>query len=168
MTAHWDKFGGRILLGDNPGCGVFVLRPMRFQYDGFWISNGPSCIYSYIFDHMCVGRYSAAGIATRYGLDSPRIESRWDEIFRIRPDPPMGPPSLLYDGYRVVPGGKATAAWRWPPTPSSAEVKERVELYIYFSGPSWPVLTLTLSFVWPMCTHFRLARNWIGTGPSGT
>jgi len=28
-------------------------------------------------------------------------------------------------------GGKAAGAWRWPLTSSSAEVKERVELYLY-------------------------------------
>jgi len=29
----------------------------------------------------------------------------------------------------------------WLPTPSSAEVKEKVELYLYSPyGPSWPVL----------------------------
>jgi hypothetical protein len=32
-------------------------------------------------------------------------------IFRTRPDRPWGPPSLLYDGYRVFPGGKAAGAW---------------------------------------------------------
>ena len=37
-------------------------------------------------------------------------------------------------------GGKAAGALRWPPTPSSVEVKGRVELYLYStSGPSWPV-----------------------------
>jgi hypothetical protein len=50
------------------------------------------------------------------------------EIFRTRPDRPLGPPSLLYNGYRVFPGSKMAGAWRWPPTPSSAEVKERVQL----------------------------------------
>ena len=56
---------------------------------------------------------------------------------------PWGPPILLYNGYRVIPGGKATGAKRWPPTPSSAEVKERVKLYIYspsgvsLSVPGW-------------------------------
>jgi hypothetical protein len=33
------------------------------------------------------------------------------EIFRSRPDQPWGPPSLLYNGYRVIPGGKAAEAW---------------------------------------------------------
>jgi hypothetical protein len=63
------------------------------------------------------------------------------EIFRISPDRLLGPPSLLYNGYLLFPVGKAAGAWRWPPTPSSAEVKERVELYHYsHSGSSWPVL----------------------------
>ena len=57
------------------------------------------------------GRDSSVGIATRYGLHGPRIESRWGEIFRTCPDRPWGPPSLLYNGYRVFPGGKAAEAW---------------------------------------------------------
>ena len=47
------------------------------------------------------GPGSSVGIATDYGLDGPRIESRWGEIFRTCPDRPWGPPSLLYNGYRV-------------------------------------------------------------------
>ena len=34
------------------------------------------------------------------------------EIFRTRPDRLRGPPSLLYNGYRVFLGGKAAGAWR--------------------------------------------------------
>jgi len=41
-------------------------------------------------------------------------------------DQPWGLPSLLYNGYWVIPGGKAARACHWPPTQSSAEVKERV------------------------------------------
>jgi hypothetical protein len=33
------------------------------------------------------------------------------EIFRTRPDRPWDPPSLLYNGHRVFPGGKAAGAW---------------------------------------------------------
>ena len=45
---------------------------------------------------------------------------------------PGGPPSLLYNGFRVsFTGGKPAGALRWLPTPPSAEVKERVELYFY-------------------------------------
>ena len=53
------------------------------------------------------GPGSSVGIATGYGLDGPGIESRWGEIFHPCPDRPWGPPSLLYNGYRVFPGVKS-------------------------------------------------------------
>ena len=34
------------------------------------------------------------------------------EIFRTRPDGPRNPPSVLYNGYRVIPGDKAAGVWR--------------------------------------------------------
>ena len=90
---------------------------------------------------MC-GPGSSVGIATRYGLDGPGIESRWGgEIFRTRPDLPWGQPNLLYNGYRVFAGVKRPGCGVDHPSPSSAEVKKRVELYLYSPcGPSWPVL----------------------------
>jgi hypothetical protein len=59
-----------------------------------------------------------------------------------RPDRPWGPPSLLYNLYRVsFPGVKRPGRGVDHPPPSSARVKERVELYLYSpSGPSWPVI----------------------------
>jgi hypothetical protein len=33
------------------------------------------------------------------------------EIFSTPPDRPWGPPSLLYNGYRIFPGGKAEGVW---------------------------------------------------------
>jgi len=63
------------------------------------------------------------------------------EIFRTCPDRTWDLRSLLYNGYLVFPVSKAAEAWRSPPTPSSAEVKERVQPYLYSpSGPSSPVL----------------------------
>ena len=59
-----------------------------------------------------MGRDSSVGIATRYRLDGPGIESRWGvEIFRTRPDRPWGLTSFLYNENRVFPGGKAAGAW---------------------------------------------------------
>jgi hypothetical protein len=62
------------------------------------------------------GRDSSVGIATRYGLDSPGIESRWGRDFPHPSRPALGPIHLLYNWYRDFLGGKAVGAWRWPPT----------------------------------------------------
>ena len=79
------------------------------------------------------GPGSSVGIATGYGLDGQWIESRRGEIFRTCPDRPWGPPSLMYNGYRIFPSGKE----RWgrdadPSPPSSAVVKNE---YSYTSTP---------------------------------
>jgi hypothetical protein len=68
------------------------------------------------------GPGSSVGIATGYGLDSPGIESRWGEIFRTWPDRPWGPPSLLYNGYRVFPGGKERPGRDADPLPPPSAV----------------------------------------------
>jgi hypothetical protein len=88
---------------------------------------------------------SSVGIATRCGLDCPGNESRWG---RDIPHPSI--PSLLYNRYRVFPGGKAAGAWRWPPPPPfGAQVQGRVELYVCSpSRPSWPVLGWTLPYLY--------------------
>jgi len=45
------------------------------------------------------------------------------------------------------PGGKAAGMWRWPPTPSRAEVKERVKLHLYSPfRTSWLVISSTPRF----------------------
>ena len=47
----------------------------------------------------------------------------------------------------LFPGVKAAGTWRWPPITSNAEVKERVELYLYSTfGPSWPVIEWTFLY----------------------
>ena len=55
-----------------------------------------------------------------------------DEIFRTCPDRPWGPPSLLYNGYLVFPGGKERPGRDADPlTPFQCSGHERVELYLY-------------------------------------
>jgi hypothetical protein len=95
-------------LGSNPG--------FRGKDDGNRLSNiitqhkPTKCICFFIFfvfNMFRRGRVSSVGIAIQYKLDGLGIES---EIFCTRPDRPWGPPSLLYNGYRVIPMGKAAGA----------------------------------------------------------
>ena len=70
--------------------------------------------------------------------------SGWGEVFRTRPDRSWG---ILHNGYRVFPGGKAASVWYWQHTPSRAEVKERIRIYIYSpSGPLRPLLGRTFLY----------------------
>ena len=74
-------------------------------------------------NHIYCGPGSSVGIATGQGLDGPGIEPRWVEIFRICLDRRWGTPSLLYNGYRVFPGGKKRQGREADPSlPSSAVV----------------------------------------------
>jgi len=58
------------------------------------------------------GRDRAVGIATRYGLEGPGIESQWGARYSAPSSPAMGPtqpPTQLEPG--LFPGGKAAVAW---------------------------------------------------------
>ena len=70
------------------------------------------------------GPGSSVGIATE--LRAGRSGDRFPvggEIFRTCPDRPWGPPSLLYNGYRVFAGGKERPRRDADPSaPSSAVV----------------------------------------------
>jgi hypothetical protein len=93
------------------------------------------------------GRDSSVSIVTRYGLDGPRIESRWGRDFPHPSRRALGHTQPPIQGVLgLFPRGEVAGAWRWPHTPSSAEAKERVQLYLYSpSGPLWPVIGWTLS-----------------------
>jgi hypothetical protein len=84
-----------------------------------------------------VDRDSAVVIATHYGLEASGVESRWGLNFPHPSRPVLGPtqPSLQW-GPGLFPGSKAAGAWISDhPSPSSVEVKERVQLYLY--SPLW-------------------------------
>jgi len=88
-------------------------------------------VISVRYARLC-GPGSSVSIATGYGLDGPGIESRWGEIFRTCPDRSWDPHSLLYNGYRVFPGGKERPGRHADLSPPSSAVgHERVELYLY-------------------------------------
>jgi hypothetical protein len=72
------------------------------------------------------------------------------EIFHTRPDQPWGPSSHLYiECWVSFPARKAAGAWLSPSTsPSSAEVDEILELYLY--SPSGPRLACSrMNFTLP-------------------
>ena len=89
-----------------------------------------------------VGRDSSVGIVTRYGLDGPGIESWWGARFSapVQTGPGAHPASCTMDTGSCL-GVKRPGRRVDHPLPSSAEVKERVELYLSSpSGSSWLVL----------------------------
>jgi len=89
-----------------------------------------------------VARDSSVSIATRYGLDGPRIASWWERDFPHQSGlAPEAHPASYTMGIGSFPGVKRPGQGVNHPPPSSAQVKERVELYLWASfGPSWPVL----------------------------
>jgi hypothetical protein len=60
---------------------------------------------------------SAVTIYIMYLRLSPGSNPGGGEIFRTCPDRPWGPPSLLYNGYRVSPGGKVRPGRDADPSP---------------------------------------------------
>ena len=123
-------------------------RPMNVfvPYTTSW--NQFHCIHART--HGRGGRVSSVGIATRYGLDIPGIESRWGAARFFAPvhTGPWGPLSLLYNGYRSFPGVKRPGPGVDHPPTSKRRGHERVELYLYSpSGPQWPVIGRTFTHV---------------------
>jgi len=110
------------------------------------------CVFHFTLCFLRMGRNSSVGITTRYGPDGPGIESRWGVRFSalVQTGPGACPAS-----YTMGTGSFLGVKWCWPPTPSSAEVKERVELYLYSPyGPSWPVLGV--NFI--LCVYFAAQK----------
>ena len=79
-----------------------------------------------------MGRDSSVGIATRYGLDVQGIESRWEARFPTPVQTGRGAHPARYTmGTVSLPGVKRPGRGVDHSPPSSAEVKERVQLYHY-------------------------------------
>jgi hypothetical protein len=79
-----------------------------------------------------VGLDSSVDIATRYGLEGTGIEFRWGARFYV---PAQTDPGAYPASNRMDTGSFPRVKWpgsgvNYPP-PSSAEVSERVELYLY-------------------------------------
>ena len=126
---------------------------------GNWFSSIETKIF--LSSNNFVGWDSAVGIATRYGFDGQGIESRLEAKFfaSVQTGPSAHP-----DSYTMrtgsFPGLKRPGCGVDHPPPSSAEVTERVELYLYSPyGPSWPVLGWTL----PLPLGKNLVGRWFAS-----
>jgi hypothetical protein len=103
---------------------------LDFSKDLSWVKRHYICSkHQAPFNRL--GQDSSVGIATRYGLCGPGIESWWGRDFL-----PLS---------------------RLAPPPFSAEVKERVELYLHSpSRSSWPVLERTLPYPYHLPSDIAL------------
>ena len=97
------------------------------------------------------GRDRSVGIATRYG-DRILVRARFYALVQTGPG---AHPTSCTMGAGSFPGVERPGCGADHPPPSSAEVKERVELYLCFpSGPSWTVLGCTLPLPYYIITQY--------------
>ena len=99
------------------------------------------CVIVYIYIYIYIYIYMHTILIIWVGRLVWRLATDWtvrgsnpggSQIFRTCPYRPWDPPSLLYNGYRVFPGGKERPRSDADPSPlSSAVGHERVELYLY-------------------------------------
>jgi hypothetical protein len=107
-----------------------------------WRKNFALLLFSGVYYGSKLGQDSSVRIATGYGLDGPGIESRRGRDFLYPFRQALGAHPASYKmGTGSFSGVKRPGRGVDHPPPSSAEVKERVELYLYSpSRPSRPVL----------------------------
>jgi hypothetical protein len=125
IRIFWDEalssLVDRYQYSEDPAASKFRVEKQRMAEK----YSSETLVYNIPHYIVQSGPGSSVGIATDYGLDGPGIESRWDEIFRACADRPWSPPSLLYNEYRVFPGGKVRPGRAADhPSPSSAQVTE--------------------------------------------
>jgi len=90
VSGCWDSRVGINIMRTRHNVTLW-LRCLSWLYEAYVRFCGPG---------------SVVDIAARYGLVTGWSNPGGGEIFRTCPDRPWGPPSLLYKGYRVFPGGK--------------------------------------------------------------
>jgi len=84
-----------------------ALRQVFLQYLSFPVSIIPPMLHTNFPIHAALTRRRLATGWTVRGSNPGE-----NEIFRPSPDRPWGPPSLLYNGFRVIPGDKTAGPWR--------------------------------------------------------
>jgi hypothetical protein len=125
------------------GMALLCWQFWAFAFIISWFSFCCCCCFS-------VSRDSSVDVVTGYGLEGSWIELRWGRHFTHPSRPALGPtqPPVQWVSVLFL-LGRVAGMWCWPPSPPSAGVKERAELYLYSpSRPSWPVIG------WPLPLPF--------------
>ena len=105
-----------------------VISKKTTQHYTMGLLKTLNCIQIFIGE----GRDSSVGIATAYGVDGSGIESRWGRDFPHLSRPALRPTQPPVQWVTGLPGCKVRPEHDANPSPpSSAEVKNRVELYLY-------------------------------------
>ena len=111
--------------GTKQTCLRCLSLPRSAHFSVFAVETGTAT--------TCLLHYHQRSTKSRLGWDSEWLRAGQSgnripvggEIFRTRPDRPWGPPSLLYDGYRIsLPRVKRPERGDDHPPPFSTEIKE--------------------------------------------
>ena len=89
------------------------------------------------------------------------------EIFRTCPDRPWGPPSLLYNGYRVFPGSNERPGRGAEPSPISCtgtEALYRGALYLFFYSSATDCTTAVEKLQMSGCPIHAMKAYWRSRG----
>ena len=113
---------------------VLSQHSLKLQYRQFYHNTVWNC-NTVMFDCISHNDVAAYFHSVLISLDMIRAVRSGDQILMgwdlsHQPDQPWGPPSLLYNEYwntGYLSGGKAARVQHWISTPSSTEVKEKVE-----------------------------------------
>jgi hypothetical protein len=142
-------------------CLFFVLQTVHFQktriHTLISVTVCPRYLCSLWFSDLMeihyTCRYNVVGIATHYGLDCPEIESRKRHDIPHPSRLALGPIASCKMNYRVCFSGiKLPGRGVDHSHTASADVKERVELYLYSpSRSSWTVPGWTYSYEIILC-----------------
>ena len=111
----------------------FTLTATSVQHPAIVSPPLPECSTRYLY--IILDQYSVVVIATPYGLGGQGIESWWGWCFLHPFRPALRPTPPPKQRVRFFPRGRAVRRGANHPTPSIAQVKERVELYIF--SPLW-------------------------------
>ena len=80
----------------------------------------------------------------------------WYLDYKTRPDWSWSACSHLHDVYQVIPWGKRSGAWPEPHNPYSAQVQERIDLYLHSATvASWQVIGRTLPWSCSLVGKFQ-------------